>query len=176
MPKQNITLAIVTYRRPYLLNKCLHSLSKQSVSPSQIIIVDNDPQKSAYSLYQKYQKKLPLSYYFESKKGAPNVRNTAISLVKTKYIAFIDDDCILDKNWCQEILSEINTNNVIFTIGTSLLQNKNNVFAQTQFNYYQQWFNSQAKTNPFSPELFDTKNIIINCQLFKKNKLIHSKL
>ena len=168
--KSNITIAVTTYRRPHLLKKCLNSLCQQTFPPPKIIIIDNDPQKSARSIYNKYQKKLPLKYFFETKKGAPHVRNAAIDLVKTKYIGFIDDDCILDKNWFQKVVTHTQKNNLVFVIGTSLLQNKNNIFAQTQFYYYQQWFNSLVHKHPLPPELFDTKNIIINRKLLKQNK------
>lgn len=174
--KSNITLAITTYQRPSLLSRCLQSICHQSLLPSRIIIIDNDPQKSAAPIFKKYQKRLPLQYYYESQKGTPHARNAAINLVKTKYVGFIDDDCILHKNWFQQAFSCIQDSNLTFIIGLSFLQNKNNIFAQSQFNYYQQWFNSQVSKKPLSPELFDTKNIIINCDLFKENKFKFDKI
>ena len=168
--KNNITIIITTFCRPHLLNKCLQSLCHQSLFPSQIIVFDNDPQQSAKSIFQKYQKKLPLKYFLEPIRGIPNVRNAAIKIVSTKYIGFIDDDCIFDKNWFSQVISQIKKGHIIFIIGRTLLHNKNNIFAKSQFNYYQQWFIAQVIKQPLPPELFDTKNIIINCDLFKKNK------
>lgn len=168
--KQNITLAIITYRRPEILDQCLQSICTQTAPPQKIIIIDNDPQKSSESIYKKYQKKIPLTYFVETKKGAPSARNAAIKQTQTKYIGFIDDDCVLDKNWFKQVILLIKKNNIIFTIGKSKLQNTNNIFAQCQFKYYKKWFISQVNKKILLPELFDTKNIIINCDLLKKNK------
>lgn len=168
--KPTITIAIITYRRQDLLARCLKSICNQTLLPSKIIIIDNDPKKSSELVFKKFKNKIPITYFIETKKGAPNARNTAIKKTKTKYIGFIDDDCVLNKNWFKQVSLQIQKNNIAFIIGKSKLQNKNNVFAQCQFDYYKQWFNSQVNKKPLPPELFDTKNIIINCNIFKKNK------
>lgn len=168
---QNLTIAITTYRRPEMLTHCLDSLLSQTQLPQNIIIIDNDPKFSAKSIVQNYQNKLPLTYLNEKKKGTPYARNCALTNCHTSYLAFIDDDCVVNKNWYSRASLYIKTHKFNYITGQSQLLNKSNLCAQGQFYNQQTWFKDELQKTPFSPFLFDTKNIVINMDVIHKYKL-----
>ena len=138
---KDLTIAIVTYKRPRQLELCLDSLRKQSHQPEMLIIIDS----------------------FLKNTSIPESRNLALKQCQTKYIAFVDDDCILEKNWVINAYNSIvNNQNLAYVVGKSNLLNNNNLIAKTIYRNYLNWFN-QTHT-------LDTKNVIFN---FNKIKKLH---
>lgn len=136
---KNLTIAIITYRRPKELQRCLKSLKTQSYQPNKTIIVDS----------------------FSQKISIPESRNLALKKCQTKYLAFVDDDCILQKDWVKNAHHYISTHpKLTFVVGKTILLNDHNLIAKTQFIAYQKWFDLYHS--------LDTKNVIINLQKIKK--------
>jgi len=135
---KDLTIAIITYRRPQLLRRCLNSIKQQSYHPKKIIIIDSHVQKTSI----------------------PQSRNLALKKCQTKYLAFVDDDCILNKNWVFYAYQSISVNQKLaFVVGKTNLLNNQNPIAKTQFKAYQEWFNNYHS--------LDTKNVILNYQKIK---------
>lgn len=100
-----IVIACCTYKRPKQLERLIISLTEMYPPPDitiKILIIDNDKNKSAEVVFEKFKNKADIHYIVEENKGLSNVRNralrTAIEL-NASHIAFIDDDEIADKNW-----------------------------------------------------------------------------
>lgn len=170
----DLLLAIPTYRRPQKLDRCLESIVKQSVLPSQVVVVDNDKQKTAQKTTIKYRRKLPLRYLVEPKKGAPRARNRALKICKISLLGYTDDDCILDKDWVRNATQAMEKRRAQFVVGRSMLLNSNNIYAKAQFRIYKYWFNGllNLKTGKTKPQALDTKNIVMDAQFLKKNHLV----
>lgn len=95
------SVIIVTYNRAELLKKCIDSLSNQTVSPNEIIIVDNNSTDNTKEVVENYKKKLNIKYVFESKKGIAYARNSGIRNSSYDLVVFIDDDCVAEKDWLE---------------------------------------------------------------------------
>jgi len=102
-----LTIAVCTYRRFDRLKLCLNRLKEQSVPQTEyaILVVDNsllpdESQAFRDSLYGFAN----LEYVITTKCGIAFARNEAVSLCKTDILAFTDDDCIVSKDWVQNIL------------------------------------------------------------------------
>lgn len=100
-----VVIACCTYKRPRQLERLIISLTEMSPPPDitiKILIIDNDKNKSAEVVFEKFKNKADIHYIVEENKGLSNVRNralrTAIEL-NASHIAFIDDDETADKNW-----------------------------------------------------------------------------
>lgn len=183
--KRIFSIAIVTKNRKKELEKCLDSISGQSYKNYQIIIIDNDPKLSAKNtINNKKYKKIDISYYYHHG-TVPKCRNFAMKIAKTEYLAFVDDDCILDKNWLKEGEKTINENiNLSYVLGKTLLVNPQNIIAASQYATDNWWYKSnieicnsvgkkiknQKKKN-LNSQILDTKNIILNLKLIKKHGL-----
>lgn len=159
----NFSIAITTYCRPQSLENCLKSIFKQTYSPKYIYIIDNDYQKSAKKIYNQYRSVKNLKYLYEPQKNISKARNLAIKTCKTKYLAFIDDDCQLSSNWSQIVFDLIKQTNLAFFQGNTQIKLTNNKLISFQQKTYQEWINK-----PYS---LDTKNLIINLKIIKKNNI-----
>lgn len=106
-----LSICIATYKRTDYLNQLLESISKLRFKKKnrlliKIIIVDNDINKSAKKIIERWRKhiKYEIIYFIESKKGIPFVRNKLVSLSKNDdLIAFVDDDEIVSINWLEKL-------------------------------------------------------------------------
>lgn len=161
MLKTDLTIAICTFNRPKQLKNCLKSILQQEYS-SKIIIIDNDYQKSALSVFKQFTKKLSLNYYCQPSKNISKARNLAICKCTTQFLAFIDDDCKLCSDWSQIALKLIKQTNLAFFQGNTAPLT-NNKLISIQQNIYQKWL--------IQPYSIDTKNLILNLKLINKNKI-----
>lgn len=102
-----ISIAVCTYNRSDVLPKCLESLAGQSADTKlfEVLIINNnsndDTKKIALDFCERHHN---FRYIFEKKQGLSHARNRAIVEAKGKYLAYIDDDAIADKEWVKSIL------------------------------------------------------------------------
>lgn len=173
METKNITVAIVTRNRPELLKKTLFSLSWQITKPAQLILIENNEIKTLDKIIEPFRKKFDINYRLEKTIGVASARNLALKACKTPYLCFTDDDCILHRDWIKNINSEIKKDNQFtYLIGCSLLANPSNIFAQMQGHKQSFWLKKKIDNeNYLTDGYFDTKNITLNLQKLKKNKL-----
>lgn len=101
MAPLNITVCIITYRRPRGLQRLLDALDRQVVSVHHpfrlsIVIVDNDPARSASDVVEKFRShsRRDVVYVHEPRPGIPIARNAALDAVPATedFVCFIDDD------------------------------------------------------------------------------------
>lgn len=98
------SLIICTFQRPESLKRLLFSVTKQSLYPNEIIIVDGSRDKITKRLLQKQPYK-NLKYYRvgENERGLTRQRNYGISKTNStsEIICFLDDDIVLNENYFQ---------------------------------------------------------------------------
>jgi glycosyltransferase involved in cell wall biosynthesis len=98
MIKINPTVAVIVCtipsRRKQLLD-CIHSIVQSSVQPEEIIVVCHEGDD--IRLPQ------PVRVIKTKATGASDKKNSAIQLVSSDVIAFIDDDCVVSKTWVKNI-------------------------------------------------------------------------
>jgi len=167
-----ITLAIITKNRLFNLDRLLKSIYQLSVLPGAILIIDNDRQQTAQKKCQIWSQKLPLKYLSCHQIGASYARNFALQHCQTRFLCFVDDDCVLDKYWFENLLSFsqvfLKNKNVAYVQGQSNLLNKDNVWARVQFRRYHRWFYHHLDPDHLDPLLLDTKNICFDLKKIKK--------
>ena len=87
---EEISVIIPTYNRCDLLKRAINSVIKQTITPKEIIIVDNG---STDQTYQMVSSLFPeIDYFIEKKRGVSAARNKGILESKSKWIAFLDSD------------------------------------------------------------------------------------
>lgn len=82
-----------------MLEDTLLSLVKQTRIPEEVIVVDNGSSDNTKEIAANFSGKLNIKYILEREKGVPAARNTGIKSSSGDIIAFIDDDCLADKEW-----------------------------------------------------------------------------
>ena len=130
-----VLICIPTYNRNKSLIDTLTSITKlinNDFFKIEILIMDNSITNSSYKVIKKFKDKLSLKIYqrHESKRGIVFARNKCLHFtrkLKPNYIAFIDDDCIINKNWLKNIFKLLNDVDADVITGPQLYrgQNKN---------------------------------------------------
>lgn len=102
--KERISVCICTYKRPEMLARALNCVAHQKVDgvfSFEIVVVDNDKNKSAEGIVEEFKKKnqMEISYHLEPVKNIALARNLCIEKSSGGLIAFIDDDEFPVPNW-----------------------------------------------------------------------------
>lgn len=159
-----ITVVIVTRNRPAKLKRCLESLSSQSYLPEKVLVIDNDIKSTSYSVAQNFKEKLNLEYYLEYASGVPHARNTALNKTKSRFLGFVDDDCILDEKWVEIAINTLKrVKGITYICGKTKLYNNNNILALAQHTRDSYWYIKKLKNDKeTTQEHFDTKNVVFD--------------
>lgn len=109
-----IDICICTYQRPTLLINLLNSLRFQKLEDNinfRIIVIENDSTKSAFSTVKKFTKRstYEVVYDVEPRQGISYARNRALQNVNAEFVAFLDDDEIVDDDWLITMFNALNT-------------------------------------------------------------------
>ncbi len=111
IPTLEISIAVCTYNRTDVLPKCLESLANQTADKElfEVLIINNNSTDNTKEISSEFcEKHSNFRYVFEKKQGLSHARNRAIEEAKGKYLAYIDDDAIADKEWVKSILDCFN--------------------------------------------------------------------
>jgi succinoglycan biosynthesis protein ExoM len=118
----HISVCVLTYKRPGLLNRLLGELSNQETATRfsySIVVVDNDHARSAEALVSDFvaASKVPVTYCVEPVQNICLARNRAIENAAGDMVAFIDDDEFPDKRWLLELFLAANQDGVSGVLG-----------------------------------------------------------
>lgn len=106
-----IAICIGTYKRSELLRELLAGISqltfrKEPAPQIEIIVVDNDPFKTAEEVCTAVELRWPMKYITEERRGITHVRNRAVHEAGlVDFIVFIDDDEVPTPEWLDELIS-----------------------------------------------------------------------
>ena len=102
-----ISIIICTYNRADILKYTLDSFlncTKTNIS-YELYVIDNNSSDNTKDVVMSFSEKdLTIKYYFESKQGLSEARNSGISISLGDIIAFVDDDVYFDPSWLIEVV------------------------------------------------------------------------
>ncbi len=181
--KNKISVIIITKGRVELLKKSLFSLLSQSKNPDEILIIDNSTRREVkreikrLAFLVKNKTNIPIKYYYQPKIGSTYARNLGIKKSRSSIITFIDDDCVPDKKWIEEIIKIHKKYRNMAVMGKSLNKFRKNIIANVSYCLTKQVFDTGLfKFNNITYTYFlDTKNfsiprsILINKKIYFDN-------
>jgi succinoglycan biosynthesis protein ExoM len=99
-----VSVCVCTMKRPELLRRTLASLENQETRKSfsyAVVVADNDATRSAEPTVAEFAASVPfpVTYCVEPKQNIALARNQAIAHATGEFIAFIDDDEFVAKDW-----------------------------------------------------------------------------
>lgn len=160
-----ISVAIITKNRLSDLKDCLATLANQSIPVDELILIDSSGIKTRRKV-KELCKLFPYKcrYLFEKKKGFPYARNRALSQARFDWIAFTDDDCLVEKSWLKRIKTATSKQpHAAAIMGHSETIYKDNPYALTSELDIQYWKQPAIKNNSVMDlEILDNKNVIYN--------------
>jgi GT2 family glycosyltransferase len=108
----SFSVIIPTYKRPDSLQKTIESLLLNSLLPDEILIIDDDqiPTQLLTDLKSSCEGSgVALKYYKKNhkkiRKGLSESKNWAATLASGDIIFYLDDDVVLNINYCAELMS-----------------------------------------------------------------------
>jgi len=108
MRKPRISVVTPTLSRPQEVADLLDNLSQQTLLPVELVLVDAGPPEDCRTkrLIKESQVSCPFSIkYFEAKGGTAVQRNIGVENASGEFIAFIDDDIRLERDYFEKIIS-----------------------------------------------------------------------
>jgi len=102
-----ISIVIPTLGRNNVLETCLDSLTRQTFTDFEVVII-TDNKKGTESLNKKFPQ-LTLSIIEQDKKGLAYARNMGLNNSKGKIVTFTDDDVALSQDWAKEVSGIFNS-------------------------------------------------------------------
>ncbi|MCF7795736.1 glycosyltransferase family 2 protein [Patescibacteria group bacterium] len=134
MPKNKLSINLVTYNAEKYIKLCLNSIFKQNFVGFEIIIVDNASSDKTISIIEndflsKYQN---IKLIKNSKNlGFANAHNIAINSSESEYILLLNQDIILEKNYIFYLIRFLDNNKNYSSCNGKLLKlkfdEKNNI-------------------------------------------------
>ncbi|WP_072061575.1 glycosyltransferase [Synechococcus sp. GFB01] len=103
-----LSVAICTYNRAALLERCLESLAAQSAAADAfaLLVVDNNCSDGTAQVLERQRQPLPnLRVIHETRQGLSHARNAALAATATPFLAFLDDDAIASPGWVEAALA-----------------------------------------------------------------------
>ncbi len=118
--KENPTVSIIlpTLNRYSYLKDAIDDLGNQTITPHEIIVIDqtDEPDKAFYQQFSH----LPLKLIFQDKKGQWLARNRAIQQSTGDFILMFDDDSRVEPDWTAQHLKGLEYFDVEISAGVSL--------------------------------------------------------
>lgn len=162
-----ITVVVPTFNRPDGLLAAVRSLFLQSYAAQgfKIVIVDNTPLATASDAIALLTHECPDSIHMiaihEPAPGVANARNTAMSVVETDLVAFLDDDQTAPQDWLENLLANYERFPAAVTFGpvqTALPEGQRRHQA-----YFKQFFAREPElSSGFIEESFGSGNALVD--------------
>lgn len=167
----NVSVAIITWNRSQLLEKCLFFISKQTMIPLEVLIIDNGSFDDTKKIAQSFKNTLPIKYLSETQLGTTFARNKALKSAKGKILAFIDDDCEASSFWIEEIIKSHKQNPSVAAIqGECLILPRTGVLSYTA-QYEQNRWVEESRLNGSYIQVINTANVSFKTLLIRKHKI-----
>jgi GT2 family glycosyltransferase len=172
-----LIVAVITKDRLYDLRECLDSLMNQLERGDKCIVVDSSLNKDThdYIVRYNYHSVIKILYIHEPRRGFPIARNRALRASHSSWIAFTDDDCIVDNRWVDALkLALIKRPEAAALSGLSLTAYPKNGIAlscEINENYWKTKGRIGNRITDF--ETLDNKNVAYNTNFLKKHQITY---
>jgi len=104
------SIIVPVFNRPDEIDELLQSLTKQTYSSFEVLIVEDGSTMSCEEVVGKYQDQLSICYFFKENTGQGFSRNYGSKKAKADWLVFFDSDCVIPADYFQELYQLIRTN------------------------------------------------------------------
>lgn len=97
----NYSVIIPVYNRPDEIDELLESLTKQTYTHFDVLVIEDGSTKKCDHLIEKYNDQLKITYYFKPNSGQGFSRNFGFEKATGDYYVVFDSDCIIPLDYFQ---------------------------------------------------------------------------
>ncbi len=106
----DLTVIIPTVGRP-ILQRCLQSIANGTVLPTRIIAIDQGDNPVVGDWLHSLEEIGLETFHLRSTERSPaSARNRGIEQVQTAFVAAVDDDCTVEKDWLEKMETRLRQN------------------------------------------------------------------
>lgn len=102
-----LSIIVPVYNRPDEIGELLESLSRQTDSNFEVMIVEDGSTLSCEAVCHKYSEKLQLHYLYKPNSGRSESRNYGMERARGNYYLIFDSDCILPPGYIQKVRTHL---------------------------------------------------------------------
>lgn len=114
--KDRITIVLPAYNVEDYIDECIQSVLNQTYKNFELIIVDDGSSDHTLAKCKKFSEDKRIKIISQSNQGVSKARNVGIKNASGKFIAFIDGDDVLGKNYLELLLNNIIMNSADMAI------------------------------------------------------------
>lgn len=104
------SIIVPVYNRPDEVGELLESLTRQTYSDFEVVIVEDGSAVTCRDVCRKYEGTLALSYYEKPNSGPGQSRNYGAERAKGEYLIVLDSDVVLPEGYLQAVDDELRAN------------------------------------------------------------------
>lgn len=111
--KELVSIIVPVYNVEKYIDKCLNSLVNQSYKNIEIIVVNDGSKDNSQQIIDEYKKNYSklIKSFIKKNGGLSDARNYGIEKSSGEYLAFIDSDDYIDKDYVKDLYNSIKKNN-----------------------------------------------------------------
>ena len=106
----HFSFVIPVFNRPAEIDELLESLTFQTYTNFDTVIVEDGSTLKCDKVINKYKSKLDIQYYFKSNSGPGPSRNYGVDKSNSEYFIFCDSDCIIPPMYLNEVQKQLKIN------------------------------------------------------------------
>lgn len=160
------SVIILTKNRPDQLAKCLGSLGRQTIRPSEVVVVDSSDQ-----MQQSFSKNYGFSlvYRYVPQCSIPGARQMGLDTAKHSLVLYLDDDCTAEGNWLKKMIELSTAHPHAALIAGSLIHVPiKSIYAQIISDIRTQRIRNAG---PYRYLYFNIENCLIRKEFIKKHNI-----
>ena len=101
------SIIVPVYNRPDEVNELLESLTRQTLTDFEVIIVEDGSKVSCEEVCKKYKEKLSIRYFYKENSGPGQSRNYGAERSQGEYLIVLDSDVVLPDGYLKAVDMEL---------------------------------------------------------------------
>lgn len=97
------TVIVPVFNRPQEVDELLQSLAAQSCKDFEVLIVEDGSQQDCKAVLKRYEKDLPIQYFYKENTGPGDSRNFGMARAKGEWLLFFDSDCLIPPQYFEAL-------------------------------------------------------------------------
>ncbi len=106
------SVIVPVYNRPDEIEELLESLTKQTFTDFEVIIVEDGSEIDCKEQVEKYKSQLNIKYFYKENEKPAIARNYGVARASGEYVVFVDSDCIIPQDYFEKVNRHLNEEEV----------------------------------------------------------------
>jgi glycosyltransferase involved in cell wall biosynthesis len=157
-----MSVIVPTYERPGLLGECLTAIAALDYPRDslEVIVVDDGGNSPLQPVVDRFRDATAVTLLGQARAGPAAARNTGAAAAGGEFLAFVDDDVVLDRGWTRAILRQALANPGTAVGGRTISLLAANPYAATSERIIELAY-EHYNSGPAGPRFFAANNMAV---------------